>query len=78
MRRGYFQSLGVGGGHAGLGLRNAQPLHHLAEAVAVLGQIDGLRRRAEDLHPGRSSSAAMLSGVCPPNCTMAPSGFSFS
>ena len=28
--------------------------------------------------PAASSSAAMLSGVCPPNCTIAPSGFSFS
>ena len=26
--------------------------------------------------PAASSPAAMLSGVCPPNCTMMPSGFS--
>jgi hypothetical protein len=34
--------------HVGLGHRDAEPLHDAAEPVAVLGKIDGLRRRADD------------------------------
>ena len=37
-------------GHARLGHGNAHFLHHLAEPVAVLGQVDGVGGGAEDFH----------------------------
>ena len=46
--------------------------------LAVFGQVDALRRGAQDPHARRSNSAAILSGVWPPNWTMTPSGCSFS
>ena len=41
---------GGGAGDAVLGLAQAQLLDELGEAVAILGEIDGIGRRAEDRH----------------------------
>ena len=46
MRLGDLQGLVERGGHARLGHGDAEALHHLAEAVAVLGQVDGVGRGA--------------------------------
>ena len=40
------------GGHAGFGHRNPHLLHHLAEAVAVFGEVNRVGRRAEDSDTG--------------------------
>ena len=37
-------------GHAAFRHRNAEVIHHLAEQVAVFGDIDGVNARAENLH----------------------------
>ena len=41
----------------------------LREALAILGQIDRVGRRAEILTPAACSGSASFSGVWPPNCT---------
>ena len=51
--RGNLPGLLKAGGHAGFGHRNAHLLHHPAEAVAVLGEVDRVGRRAEDPDAGR-------------------------
>ena len=48
--RGDLQRLVEVAGHAGLRLRDAQFPHHLAEAIAILGQFDRLGRSSQDLH----------------------------
>ena len=56
-----------------LRLAQLELLEQLLEAVAVLGEVDGVGRGAEDRHVGLSPApAASLSGVWPPNCTMTP------
>ena len=54
---GNFQRLFQGAGHARFGLGDAQFAHDLAEAVAVLGQVDGVRGGAQNLDPGLSQFA---------------------
>ncbi len=48
------QSLFHAGGRAAGGLRNLQLVEQLAEALAVLGQVNRLRRSADDGHAGRA------------------------
>ena len=43
---GGLEGLIHGDGHAGLGHRDAQAIHDLAEAVAILGKVDDLGARA--------------------------------
>ena len=49
---GDLDGLGEVDGHAGLGHGNAEALHAHAEEVAVLGDVDGVDARAEDLDAG--------------------------
>ena len=49
-----------------------------AEALAVLGQVDRVVRRAHDREPASASTGASLSGVWPPNWIAIPSGCSRS
>jgi len=48
------------------------------EALAVLGQVDGVEGGAEDPEAGALIARASLSGVCPPNWITTPSGCSRS
>ena len=50
----------------------------LAEPLAILGEVDGVERRAEDAEPAASIARASLSGVWPPNWITTPSGCSRS
>ena len=59
-------------GDAALRLLQSELLDQRLEAIAVLGEIDGVGRSAEDRHAGLFQRAASFSGVCPPNCTMTP------
>ena len=56
-------------------LAQAQALHHLLEALAVFGAVDGVRAGADDRHAGFFQGAADLQRVWPPNCTITPFGF---
>ncbi len=48
-------------------------VEHALEAVAVLGEVDRIRRGAEDRHLRRlPARRASFSGVWPPNCTITP------
>ena len=53
-------------------------VEQLAEELAILGEIDVLGIGADDRHARPFSGSASVSGVCPPNWTMTPSGFSVS
>jgi hypothetical protein len=60
---------------AGQGIFNVE---QFAEQLAIFGGIDILRDRCHDGDAQRFSGSARFSGVCPPNCTITPSGFSVS
>ena len=50
-----------------------------AEALAVLGQVDRVGARAQDLHArALERQRPGAAGVCPPNWITTPSGFSSS
>ena len=60
------------------GWRSCSLSQQLLEALAVLGEVDGVGRGAEDRDVGlRQAPAASFSGVWPPNCTMTPSSVPF-
>ncbi len=60
-------------GDAVLGLLEAELVEQALEAIAVLGEVDRVDRRAENGRAGLASSPwASFSGVWPPYCTMTP------
>ena len=56
------------------GRAQAQLREQLAEALAVLGAVDGVGAGAEQLDARVLSGTASFSGVCPPNWTITPFG----
>ena len=61
------------------GLFELEGRDQLLEPFAILGDIDAVGRRAYDGRAGAASNPRdSFNGVWPPNCTITPSGFSFS
>jgi hypothetical protein len=61
-----------GAGDAVGGLAEAEAVEEGLEALAVLGEVDGVGGGAEDGDAGLVSAMASLRGVWPPNWTMTP------
>ncbi len=55
-----------------------EAIEQVAEAAAVLGEVDRVDARAEDRHPGLLEPGGELERRWPPNCTITPSGCSTS
>jgi hypothetical protein len=70
--------LGFVGGQAVGRLRNAQLVQHRGEKFPVLGDLNALRRGADDVDAVLLQASARFNGVCPPNCAIAPQHFSRS
>ena len=66
--------LGHVAGNAVCRLLEVQSLEHVGELLAVLGVFDRVDARADDRHARIGKRRARFSGVCPPNCTITPSG----
>ena len=62
------------GRHRGavLGCRQVRVREHLAERAALLGQMDRLRRGADDRYTGVGEPLRQAERVCPPSCTITP------
>ena len=72
MRSAATAGLGGTAGDAALGLLQLELLDQRLEAVAVLGEVDGVGDVPRIGTPAFSSGSASFSGVWPPNCTMTP------
>jgi hypothetical protein len=72
------ESLVAGAGDGVDRLGDLELVQELLEPLAVLGQVDGVRRGAEDRMPASSSGWASFSGVWPPNWTMTPGSSPFA
>jgi hypothetical protein len=52
--------------------------HHISESVPVFGKVYHFSACTKNFNTAFSKLSAIFKGVCPPNCTITPSGFSFS
>ena len=77
MRPAIVEGLLQGAGHPGVGLRDPELCHHLAEPVAVLGQIDRLGRGPQDLDPGLLQLPGNVERRLPPELHDDPHGLLF-
>ena len=56
--------------------KNIHFLQQAGEASTVFGQVQALKGGAHNLNAVLLEFSASFSAVCPPSCTMTPSGFS--
>jgi len=60
--------------HRARSLWDIEFLEQLPKPLAVFGEIDRFGRSADDVYAAALRGSERFSGVCPPNCTITPTG----